>query len=342
LNVVRNMHKQSLILTVLIFISSILLTGCQNEKIGIVDSIIKYGAFEGMYLGPTDSISPQWRNFEALKQEFSEQELIELCEHKDPIVRCYAFQALTELCSPNAYGVLLKHLSDTVEFNRNYGCIGDNDRVTDNFLDQVGFDRRSPSKYTLSDEQYQYIDSILLFRDEIKKRSRLGSIEYRSRRYVLERLKPLPHLHDRIKELVCAGVNEALPILAKYRDDSDTAIFISLLRNDEFNNAGRNGTIYVREAIFHFPHPAFYPVLKDLLMKEVGTNAISDEYQSYPLYAALVQYPTKETRMALETALNMSDEERHMRSRNIYFALKRSPSKVLEGLTDYVPQDWEK
>jgi hypothetical protein len=336
------MHRRSLILTILLFSFSYLLIGCKNEKEIIVDSIIKYGAFEGMYRGPTNIISPQWRNFEALTQEFSEQELVVLCEHKNPIVRCYAFKALAEICSPQVYGVLLNHLSDTVEFDRNYGCIADKDRVTDNFLDQVGYDRQGVTKYTLSQEQYHYIDSILLFREEIKQRSLFGSIEYRSRRYMLERLKPLQHLHNRIKDLVNAGVNEALPVLAQYRDAADTAIFIGLLRNDEFSNVRRNRTIYVRESIKHFPHPSFYPILIELLMEEVGTNAISKEYESYLLYAALVQYPTKETRKALETALKMSEKERLMRSRNIYFALKKTPSKVFEGLTDYVPKDWEK
>ena len=261
------MHRQSSISVLLVFVFVSFLIGCKNEKDRVVDSIIKYGAFEGMYLGPTDSISPQWRNFEALTQKFSEQELLALCEHKNPIVRCYAFKALTELCSPQTYGVLLKHLSDTIEFDRNYGCIADHDRVTDNFLEQVGFDRRTPTKYTLSQEQYHYVDSVLLFRDEIKQRSWLGSIEYRSRRYVLERLKPLPHLYNRIRELATAGVHEALPLLAEYRNPADTTIFISLLRNDEFSNVGRNRTIYVRESIRHFPHPSFYPVLKDLLIK---------------------------------------------------------------------------
>lgn len=335
------MLRQSLILILLLFTFSCQ-TNSKSEREKIVNSIINYGVVEGMYLGPTESISPQWRNFEALTQKFSEQELIELCEHKNPIVRCYAFQALTETCSPQAYAVLLKHLSDTIEFDRNYGCIADYDGVTDNFLDHVGYNRRSPTKYTLSEEQYSYIDSILLFQDEIKQRSWLGSIEYRSRRYMLERLKPLPHLHNRIRELVNAGVNEALPVLAQYKDPADTAIFISLLRNDEFSNVGRNRTVYVRKSIRHFPHPSFYPVLKAVLMKEVGTNAISDEYASYPLYDALVQYPSKETRKALETALKMSEEERYMRSRYIYFALKRTPSKVFEGLTDYLPRDWEK
>jgi hypothetical protein len=159
---------------------------------------------------------------------------------------------------------------------------------------------------------------------------------------VLERVKPLPHLRNRVRELVNAGVNEALPLLAQYRDAADTAVFITLLRNDEFSNVGRNRTNYVRRSIRHFPHPSFYPILKDLLMKEVGTNAVFDENQSYPLYEALVQYPTKETRKALETALKMSEKERHTRSGYIYFALRGTPSKVFEGLTGYLPQDWGK
>jgi len=76
-------------------------------------------------------------------------------------------------------------------------------------------------------------------------------------------------------------------------------------------------------------------------MAEVGTNAISDEYESLPLYEALVQYPTIETRELLEKALKMSKDEYHTRSRYIYLALKEKPSKVFDGLTDYVPQKWE-
>jgi len=157
----------------------------------------------------------------------------------------------------------------------------------------------------------------------------------------LKRLNPEPRFHNRIREIANAGVNEALPLLAKYRDPADTAIFINLLKNDEFSNAGRIRTIYVREAIRYFPHPAFYPILKELLMAEIGTNAISDEYESLPLYEALVQYPTKETRELLEKALKMSKEEYRTRSRYIYIALKTNPSKVFDGLTNYVPQKWE-
>jgi hypothetical protein len=129
--------------------------------------------------------------------------------------------------------------------------------------------------------------------------------------------------------------------LAKYKDPADTSIFLNLLRNDEFSDAGRNRTFYIRKAIRYFPRSSFYPVLKNLLMAEVGTSAISDEFESLPLYEALVQYPTRETRELLEKGLKMSKDEFPTRSGYIYLAIKEKPSKVFDGLTDYVPQEWD-
>ncbi|WP_153800783.1 HEAT repeat domain-containing protein [Foetidibacter luteolus] len=316
----------------LIFAFSFYLTSCKDEKKAVVDSIIKRGVYEGMYLGSTDSISPQWKNYEALTKKFSEKELIELCNHTNPIVRCYAFKALTEIQSPKVYNVLLQHLSDTAEFNRNYGCIGDYDRVTDNFLDEVGYDKRDSTNFRLTEAQYNQIDSILLYRDEIKKRSWLGSIEFRSRRYMLQRTKPLPQLYVRIKEIVEDGVYEALPLLAQYKNLSDTIIFKKLLLDDEFSNRGRTLKNYVRNSVRYFPSPAFYPILKEQLLAEIGTNAISDRYESFPLYIALVQYPTTDTKILFETALKKSDDEFEQRSKFINDALKKYPSKIFEGL----------
>ena len=313
------------------------LTGCKDGKKAVVDSIIKYGAYEGMYLGPTDKISPQWKNYESLIQKFSENEIAELCDHKNPIVRCYAFKALTEISSPKVYEILLLHLSDTAEFERFYGCIGDKDRVTDNFLDQVGYDKKEPTKFNLTEEQYNHIDSILLFRNEIKQRNWSGSIEFRSRRYMLQRTKPLPQIYDRVREIVTDGVYEALPLLAQYRNPNDTTIFKKLLLDDEFSNRGRTVKNYVRNSIKYFPHSSFYPILKEQLISEIGTNAISDSYESFPLYLALVQYPTKDTRSLFETALAKSGDEYHQRSRFIYRAVQRFPSQVFDGVVKDIP-----
>lgn len=308
-------------------------TCCKSEKQSMVDSIIKYGVYEGMYIGHSDSISPQWRNYQALTQEFKEEELVELSNHRNPIVRCLAFKALTESCSPKAYNVLLQHLFDTTEFDRRNGCEADEDRVTDNFLDEVGYDRTTPTKYTLIEQQFNYIDSVLLFGDEIKKRSVLSTTEHRSRGYLLKRVKPLPQFYNRIKDIAKAGVFEALPALAKYQNPLDTSIFISFLLNDEFSSRGRLMAIYVREAVKHFPHPSFYPILKKQLLEEVGRNAIWDSYACYPLYEALAQYPTPETRALFERAIESSPEgEVSERSKFVYYAVKSNPSKVFDGL----------
>jgi hypothetical protein len=194
LNTVRCMVRQHFI-TIITLISCVYLAGCKefkDDRKSIVDSMSKYGVYQGMYLGPTDRISPQWKNYEALVEKNSKNQLAELYEHRDPIVRCYAFKALAEICSPKVYNILLKHLSDTSEFDRIYGCLSDKDRVTDNFLDQLGYNKRRATRFNLTEEQYNYIDSILLFRDEIKQRSWVGSIEYRSRRDMLRRIKPFP------------------------------------------------------------------------------------------------------------------------------------------------------
>ncbi len=330
-NVVRNMFKQFFIAIVSLAFC-FCFTGCEDGKKSVVDSMIKYGVYEGLYLGPTDKISPQWKNYKTLIQKFSENEIAELCDHKNPIVRCYAFKALAEICSPKVYDMLLKHLSDTVEFDRLYGCIGDKDRVTDNFLDQVGYDKRTPSKFNLTEEQYNHVDSILLFRNEIKRRSWVGSIEYRSRRYMLQRTKPLPQFYDRIREIVTDGVFEALPLLAQYRNPNDTTIFKILLLDNEFSNRGRTLKNYVRNSIKHFPHSSFYPILKAQLIAEIGTIDISDDYESFPLYLALVQYPTKNTRELFDAALAKSGDEYHQRSRFIYRAVQRYPSQIFEGV----------
>jgi hypothetical protein len=330
------MFRETFIITVTLAFC-FYLTGCKDEKKAIVDSMIKYGAYEGMYLGRSEKISPQWKNFEALTQKFSENEIAELCAHKNPIVRCYAFKALTEICSLKVYDILLMHLSDTAEFDGFYGCFRDKDRVTDNFLDEVGYDKQEPTKFNLTEEQYNHIDSILLFRNEIKQRSCLGSIKFRSRRYMLQRTKPLLQFYKRVREIVTDGVYEALPLLARYQNESDTNIFKRLLLDDEFSNRGRTLKNYIRNSIKYFPHPSFYPILKEQLLSEVGTNAISDRYESFPLYLALVQYPTIDTRNLFQTALKNSGDEYYQRSGVIYEAIKRYPSKIFESVIKDVP-----
>lgn len=316
----------------LLFFILFIMTSCRDEKQTAVEAIVKYNLYTGPHEGLSTEISPQWKSYEILRDKCTEQELVDLSNHLHPIVRCYAFDALAERCSPRAYEVLLQHLSDTASFEAVYGCMSDIDNVTDNLLYEVGYDGSKPTHYSLTNEQYNFLDSVLLFRDEIKEKSSFGSLKHFTRRYSLERLKPRPVFYDRIKELAKSGVHEALPLLAKYQNPADTSIFKKILMDDEFSDNGRIQIIYVRKAISFFPHPAFFPVLSKLLMDEVGTNGISDDLESFPLYLALAHYPTKETRALFQRALEISGDEYEQRAGFIYKALKRYPSKVLDGV----------
>lgn len=319
------------------FFGCFYLRGCKDEKKEFLDSMIKNNYFQGKYMGVSDKISPQWINYEALKKKFSENEIVDLCEHPNPVVRCYAFLALTDNCSQRVYEVLLKHLSDTAEFEAIYGCLADYDSVIENFLYGVGYDKSRYTKYSLTEDQYDHIDSILLFSEEIKQRAD-GGAKYRFRN-LLQRTNPVPHIYNRIKELVANGVYEALPILAQYRNPNDTTIFKNLLLDEDFNSRGGSFKRYVRSSIKNFPDPSFYPILKAQLISEISTSAITSDFQSFTLYIALVQYPTRDTRELFEYALKNSGKEYNQRAAFIYYAVKKYPSKIFENLVKDIDVD---
>jgi hypothetical protein len=227
----KSRMNQTLFPAALLFFFCFILISCK-PKARIVADLDKYKMHEGMYVGSSNKISHQWRSYVALRSRFSEDELVELCEHTNPIVRTYAFEALTDKCSAKAYDVLLKHLSDTAWFTCSMGCFIQGCSVTDNMLFAVGYRKKKNTWFTLSEEQYDYLDSALLFRDEIKISSGSGKTDYWSRRYALERLPAKPHFYNRVKEIVNAGIYEALPLLAKYKNPADTTIFTDLLLND--------------------------------------------------------------------------------------------------------------
>ena len=310
-----------------------------TRKKALSDSIIKSNVYEGPYESLTGDTTEQWHYFLEFSKRYSESELIQLCNHPNALLRCFAFQALADHCSNKVYDILIEHLSDTAEFERYYGCSGGSDRVVDNFLEVVGYNHDYPVKFNLTQEQTNYVDSVLLFRDEIKMKSYFGGTELRSGYSLLNRLEPFPQFYNRIRALAVAGVYEALPVLAKYKNPADTSIFISYLLDDEFSNRGRTMRINVLEALKYFPHPSFYPILKKQLIMEVGTNAIWDTPESYPLYEALAQYRNKETRKLFEQVIRDSPQrEIRVRSMFIYNAVRKDSTKIFDGLVEYKPE----
>lgn len=129
----------------------------------IVDAIRDYGELHSscVYRGCVQS--EQWKRYLHLKSEATDDELLDLTDYIDPVVRCYAFIALVERGHPDVFPVLMRHVEDTDTLSAQKGCIGFPTTVRHvlfnavthgSFLDDI----RKPS--TLPPHQRAVVDSL--------------------------------------------------------------------------------------------------------------------------------------------------------------------------------------
>lgn len=93
--------------------------------------------YESKFVGYAGVESETWKAFQDLKNSATEKELELLCEHANPAVRCYAFQALVERGYKDCYQMVASHLADTVRIMRRNGCLGLGTTVSQFYLDVV-------------------------------------------------------------------------------------------------------------------------------------------------------------------------------------------------------------
>ena len=206
--------------TILLFLC-LFLQSCK-DKSSSLDKIVKemtdYGMFEYKFNGQTADSSLQWERYEMLLSKGSKLELLRLCENKSPVVRSYAFQGLIEKKSSEIFDVLQKHIHDTGAFDRAMGCMVDPCYVSDFYLERVGYFPYDSSWYKITAQQREFLDSLMLFESEVTLRmTNYNQIMLRSRYFMLEHLSPKESYYNRLKEIVSAGVIEALPALAKFK-----------------------------------------------------------------------------------------------------------------------------
>jgi hypothetical protein len=295
----------------------------------VVKEMADYKMFEYKFVGLTADSSLQWARYETLLAKSSESELIHLCDNESPVVRSYAFQGLVEKKSSKIFDVLIKHIHDTSEFDRTTGCMVGPSYVTEFYLEQVGyFPYDSTSKYKISTQQRNYLDSLMLYGDEIKLRmTNYNKIRFSSRDYMLEHLMNKETYYNRLKEIVLAGVIEALPALAKFKNSND----ISIIKNI-YEAEGLIGKDFVFDAITYFPHPDLF----DIVEKEVTNDLLYDNYfdgPSFRYYKALIQYKTPRSKELLAQTIskNESDNEER-RAKNVKYLISKNPDKMFDGL----------
>ena len=292
----------------------------------VVKEISDYKMFEYKFVGLTSKSSLQWLKYETLLAKSSESDLLHLCDNESPVVRSYAFLGLVEKRSTRIFDVLTNHIHDTGEFERTMGCMVDPCYVTDFYLEQVGyFPYDSSSSYKITNQQRNHLDSLMLFGSEIILRMpNYNQIRLRSRNYMLEHLAQKETYYKRLREIVLAGVIEALPALAEFKNPNDASIIIKVSENE-----GLIGERFVFEAISIFPDPDLFPIVEENIKNDLK----NDNEFNFRLYKALVQYKTQGTRKLLKEAISKFNRENAKRQlSNIKVLFSKYPDKMFDGL----------
>jgi hypothetical protein len=290
----------------------------------IVDSIAKVNTYEGARVGLAGRRSEQWRRYEELKKLATTDELDELTNHENPVVRCYSFKALLYRKNIDVLSIVKNHLNDNTSFELLSGDLGDRETVGDFFIEKATNNYDDLNIIVLTEKQRAVLDSTLLYDN---------TIELKSKYEYISKLKPDPKLYKRIREIAYSGQRPiAILALSRYKNKKDIALIKSL-----FDKKGDD--YYAAYCSREFPDQTFYPCLVKLIRKEWN-----EEYYNYTLwrilYQALAKYPCQETYKLFEQTTMIKDSFRYQTlCKYLKISILKYPNKVYEPLKKKIKLD---
>ena len=131
----------------------------------IVKQLEKFDKVTGPHIGKAALKSDQYILFEKLKKQASDQELFQLTNYTNPIVRAYAFYGLCDKNSSLVMDVISKNQYDTALVKQQFGCIGSTNTVI-GFMMELLDDYLEKNEIVLTTEQETLIENIEARQDE--------------------------------------------------------------------------------------------------------------------------------------------------------------------------------
>lgn len=243
-------------------------------------------------------------------------ELKELTNHHNPIIRCYAFKALTMVSEPEAFSVLKKHFQDTVVISTHHGCFKSDEFVGDFFINVY----RGPEAILHDSSHAKVLDSLLIFLPN----------KLNARSTAMQRMVPNEKYYQRIRAIVIKEKNfGALIGLAKFEKVQDIELIMTTTVKAEW--------LYTRlshlanfQAIRQFRHPAFLPFLTNHLERIVTTFPDND---CGFLYLIISEYENKSAHELLSRPFQITDDQ--IRSKHLLElskVLKRNSNPIYNDL----------
>ena len=254
------------------------------------------------------------KDFLNLKQNASEEQLIELTKYKNGKVKTLAFLILAQKKYDKLYNIILQQIKDTTTVTTQIGCVGIKNYTTDYFIDVVtegNFVNDNFPKLTL--QQKNAIDALLIADSKSKLSARINAIFA---------LKPTSENYDLIRFLASEEKNYATVYnLATFKKENDKKIIASFFNAKVAKYEAARSTF-----IFHDDY--FYPYLKKACEKLIEKYLV-DEYGYSILFQALANYPKPETIKFFEKIIKEKDYNEYRNekiAKNVLIAITKYPN----------------
>lgn len=213
--------KQILLITLTFFAFQVSGQKLRPAIKNLVQDIEKYNELESEHVGYAGVTTDQYRNFEKLRDKASIEELLQLLEYKNSVVKGYTSWALADKMYPRLADILDEFLKTGETATTQHGCIVSNGDLATEFYNRVyyqHFHHKLPLKDSLFfQSQIIQLDSVILYS---KKDTRLLYTALSNNNGNLK-------TYNRIRELAENKNNsKALVALAKYERQSDIPFLI--------------------------------------------------------------------------------------------------------------------
>lgn len=215
----RQTMKQILVIILTLFTFQVSGQKIRPEIKNLVQKIEKYNELESEHVGIAGVTTDQYRNFEKLRDKATIEELLQLLEYKNSVVKGYISWALADKMYPKLADILAEFLRTGETATTQHGCIVSEGDLATEFYNRV-FYQHFHRKLNLTDSlffqnQIQQLDSVILY----------SKNENYLLRNALLNNNGNPKNYDRIRHLAFKEKNsnaiEALAIYQKKEDIED-------------------------------------------------------------------------------------------------------------------------
>lgn len=257
-----------------------------------------------------------------LRETLTIDELTELTNHSNPIVRCYGFKALTQRNEKAAFLVIKNHLQDTIEISTSYGCFRGREFVADFFV----YAFRGDEAILHDSVHLGLLDSLLIFTP--------NHLEARSD--AIRRAGETGKYYKRIKDV---AINDKLAgaviALANFKREEDITIIKDTRVTGKPFIHHQLATTFL--AISQFPHPRFLRFLEDHLQSTIHK---APQVECRFLYEAIANYNNSHARDLLAQPFSISDSAlRQKHLEELSFVLKRNSNPIYSGHRKQIDAD---